>query len=215
MFSSLNEAWDHNPVKEITNKLTSGEFNKSQTDPTEIYKFSSGPASDSSLNLLSEDMSVGQNMQTKYSSCSPVKFKSNAKLKPKPILKAEPRNAIGIEPDTNSIDFSEFETTAMDETTSPVRMIDSKCTYTVRHLDKCPRCADKLNRLIDKKVKEKVNDMFLDFNLNQLRMAHTNHQPPVSESTSSKSDSWKETLIIVVGTIIAILIIFLITKCFK
>jgi hypothetical protein len=198
MFSSINEAWDHNPVKEITNKLTKGSFNKPDTDPTEIYKFSQQATSDSTLNLLSEDMSVGRNMNTRYDSCSPVKFKTKKKIKK----------------DVPSIDFSEFENTSATDV-SPTTPVDSKCSYMVRHMSKCTRCYDKLNKLVDKRVKEKLNDVFLDYNLYQLKNTPPT-QPIVSQpSTDNKSDSWKETLIIVVGAIIAILIIFLITKCFK
>jgi hypothetical protein len=198
MFSSIN-VWDHDPVKEITNKLTSGAFHKPETDPTEIYKFSQNIASESSLNLLSEDMGAGKNIGTRYSSCSPVKFKTKKKIKK----------------DVPSIDFSEFENTSMGETTSPVTPIDSKCSYMVRHMSKCRRCYDKLNKLIDKKVKEKVNDMFLDANLQQLKTFNSNRSIASPPPLDNKSDSWKETMIIVVGAIIAILIIFLITKCFK
>ena len=219
MFSSIPDAWNNNPVKEITNKLMTGGFNKNKLDHTDIYNFKqelSESASESGINLLSEDMSVGQNLQTRFSSYSPVKFKNKPKSKLKSNLKSNSKTV-------PSIDFSEFETSGITDTSMPTRpshMLDSRCSYSVKHLDKCTRCYAQLNKLINKKVKEKVNDIFLDINMSQLRM---NNQPvqsqtqPQSASPTSTglSDSWKETLIIIVGAVIAIFIIFLITKCFK
>jgi len=219
MFSSINEAWNNNPVKEITNKLTAGSFNKTQPDHTNIYNFKSNlsdlsdpsAASDSGINLLSEDMSVGQNMQTSFRSYSPVKFKSKSKSKSMP--KSKSKSILKPAP-ISSVDFSEFETSGPTDTT-PANAFDSRCSYSVKHLDKCARCTAQLNKLINKKVKEKINDIFLDINMTQLKMNNINQPPPQVAPPTTISDSWKETLIIMVGAVIAIFIIFLITKSFN
>lgn len=199
MFSSIPEAWDRNPVSEITNKLKNGSFNK--TNREDIYKFKNTEFSESGISLLSEDMLLGNNIGTKFSSYSPVKFKNKSKINPL------------------SMDFSEFATHSTDDN---IKMGDSKCSFSTTHLAKCNRCAIKLNELIDKKVKEKLNDVFLNFNLNQIQQGlgrqnteHFNTQAqPVSQSTGLP-DAWKETLIIVSGALIAIFLICLITKTLR
>jgi hypothetical protein len=221
MFSSIDEAWDNNPVKEITNKLTNGSFNKDQSNHTNIYKFKqnipdekkSAINSDSGINLLTEDMSIGQNFQTNFSSCSPIsKFKNKTKSS---NSGSGPKNV-------SSVEFSEFETTVNNMSTTdqitPINIAGTDCSFSARHLNKCSKCSTQLNKLINKKVKEKINDIFLDINLNQIKSGHLNQQPqqPLPQLQLSPqtglSDSWKETLIIIAGAVIVIFIIFLMTK---
>ena len=244
MFSSIDEAWDNNPVKEITNKLTNGSFNKDQSNHTDIYKFKknisdekkSAINSDSGINLLTEDMSIGQNFQTNFSSCSPVKFKNKAK--------STRTNSNSRFNNIPSVEFSEFETTigsnnmsTTDKTTgcsgpsgkttgcsgpsgkiTPLNITATDCSFSIRHLNKCNKCSSQLNKLINKKVKEKINDLFLDINLNQIKLGQLNQQPLPQLQLAPQtglSDSWKETLIIIAGAVIVIFIIFLITKSFN
>lgn len=221
MFSSIDEAWDNNPVREITNKLTNGSFNKDhQSNHTNIYKFKKDPPnSDSGINLLSEDMSIGQDFTTNFSSCSPLGksletgfSNSTTKVKNRPKQKS-------INSNISSVEFSEFETTANMSTTEPVHPVGTECSFSIRHLNKCNKCFTQLNKLINKKVKGKINDIFLDINLNQIKLGQLNQQSPPPQlqlaPQTGLSDSWKETLIIIVGAVIALFIIFLITKSFN
>lgn len=224
MFSSIDEAWDNNPVKEITNKLTNGSFNKDQSNHTDIYKFKknisdekkSAINSDSGINLLTEDMSIGQNFQTNFSSCSPVKFKNKAK--------STRTNSNSRFNNVPSVEFSEFETTigsnnmSTTDKITPINITATDCSFSIRHLNKCNKCSSQLNKLINKKVKEKINDLFLDINLNQIKLGQLNQQPLPQLQLAPQtglSDSWKETLIIIAGAVIIIFIIFLITKSFN
>lgn len=224
MFSSIDEAWDNNPVKEITNKLTNGSFNKDQSNHTDIYKFKknisdekkSSINSDSGINLLTEDMSIGQNFQTNFSSCSPVKFKNKAK--------STGTNSNSRFNNVPPVEFSEFETTigsnnmSTTDKITPLNITATDCSFSIRHLNKCNKCSSQLNKLINKKVKEKINDLFLNINLNQIKLGQLNQQPLPQLQLAPQpglSDSWKETLIIIAGAVIVIFIIFLITKSFN
>lgn len=147
MFASLNDAWQHDPVKDMTNKMTNCYMNKcsKSSDPSsdtqsDIYKFTNNnetiDLSDmTTLNLLTD---------------TPKKAHS------KKIL----------------------SNTSDDE--------DKICNLHIKHIKKCQKCYSKIKKIIN--MKEKNNNFI-----------------PIS-------DSWKETLIIICGAVIALFLIFLISK---
>lgn len=215
MFSSITEAWDYNPVNEITNKLTKGSFQEENVR-ADIFDFKQKQKSnhrkcttdlinlsDDSMHLLSENAS-GSGDDSFLSTYSPIKSKPKKKR-------------VGSDkPHIQSVDFSEFESdhSVLDlssDRPTPTDFKDSRCTYSVRHLSKCQKCSKKLNRLINKKVNEKINDILLNDRLNQIKNIRDTPSLPKSD-VSGLSDTWKDTLIIIIGAIIAIFIIYLTTK---
>ena len=194
MFSNITEAWNNDPVKEMTNKLINSDvFNfkeqgnkanqlrcpgmtkcedtdNSRTDNSRMDSLS---LSDNSISLLSEN-----SLNSDYSSFAPVDFTYNRKA--------------------FSSDASEG---------------NPQCSYSIRHLKKCGRCYHRLKKLIDRKIKKKFDDIMLDEKMRQIQSA--NHVPvPAYQPLGSfgLSDAWKETLIIIIGAIIALFIIFLIVR---
>ena len=284
MFSTITEAWNNNPVNEMTNKLNSSKRSAEQETDVDIYNFKTEKLVDksdkhtngilkhmidqqpfrvdpeisesgttSTVNLLSEDVSmIGKSKYMSYPSHRNSKKKKN---------KLRELSGSSGEYSSNplSIDFSEFDDSpiggvrgdlAMMDSASdtinlstmsgtptptsyqnPHKIGDSRCSYSVTHLKKCDRCYNKLNRMINRMVKNRVDNLFIEANMKQLQLAainnHANAQTqspvPIASITPvptglfamPTSDSWKETLIIIIGGIIAMLIIYLIAKCFK
>ena len=168
--------------------------------------------SDTSINLLSENTSTGKDLETEFSMYSPIRLKKNKSIRPAKISKSfgSGSSSLGLQ----SVDFSEFETDTVESSDNNFSIKDSKCSYSVRHLSKCRKCYKQLNKLINKKVKEKINDIILDDKLKQLQHNYI-PSPNQQLGTTGLSDTWKETLIIIVGAVIAIFIIFLTTKSFN
>jgi hypothetical protein len=228
MFSNITEAWSHDPVKEMTNKLSGGAF-QTNTNQSEIFNFKNQSnnvnqkrvnminskdnlsLSDASgLSLLSENTIASNTINSDFKSFAPVNFDkykgnkmSNKKYNSKNIK-------FNISDGSDSEIFSE-----------PLQ--ESRCNYSIRHLKKCDKCYDKLKKLVNTKVNNKFDEIILENKMKQLQNI-TSMQPniiqpqqqsqvPISHSqNNTRNDSWKETLIIVVGAIIAIFIIFLIVR---
>jgi len=158
MFSSLNDAWGHDPIKDMTNKISRcqtkeclKQLDSNQSElQSDIYNFKNNSITasrgdtinltDSSINLATE---------------TPIKKKK--------------------------VDLSFLNSDNYD---------DTECVFNVEHLKNCNKCYSKVKKLIDSKVSNKIKDKKKDF----------------------LSDSWKETLIIICGAIIALFLIFLISK---
>lgn len=191
MFSNISDAWDHDPVKEISNKLSNGSF-KTNTEYNKIFDFKNrNPGnkimkSDDVLSL--SDVNSLKFISDDNSDCSsfaPINFNK--------YLKKFPGKS-------NKNNFNES-------------LENSKCTYGVKHIKKCDKCYDQLKHFINTKVNKKFDELILENKMKQLQnTSHILHQPTPYIQNSTKSDSWKEVLIIVVGAIIAIFIIFLIVK---
>ena len=60
--------------------------------------------------------------------------------------------------------------------------------------------------MVDDKINKKLDDIMLD---NKMKQLEAFSQTPNKKST----DSWKETLIIIIGVIVVIVIIILVIKC--
>ena len=233
MFSNITEAWSYDPVKEITDKLSKGAF-RTNAEQNEIFKFKNLKDSNKndskndsknnskdisnlsdidSLSLLSENTLASNTiMNSDYGSFAPINFNKYQKKshhgKNKIITDDSDSNS-----DSNLNFFSESEH-------------ESRCNYSVKHLKKCDKCYFKLKKLVNSQVHKKVDEIILENKMKQLQetmtLPKTQNSFPSGQTmttqlipytqNNSTSESWKETLIIVIGAIIAIFIIFLVAK---
>ena len=235
MFSNITEAWSHDPVKEITNKLSRGAF-QTNTDQSEIFNFKNqnntinqnkvkikkqdilSLSEDNSLSLLSENTTGINTIDSDFGSFAPVNFDKYDKYSGK--KKYQNKNKHNKNYTDNHASRNNFSiNTDTDLSSDPVQY--SRCNYSVKHLKNCDRCYDKLKKLVNTKVNEKFDEMILDTKMKQLQNATipqtqlVHQQPHVvlpQNIQNTSNNSWKETLIIVIGAIIAIFIIFLIVK---
>ncbi|XWV26415.1 hypothetical protein QJ857_gp0654 [Tupanvirus soda lake] len=224
MFSNITEAWNFDPVKEMTDKLSKGAF-RANTDQSEIFNFKSQSnninqtkvnnaktndiislSDGNSLSLLSENTTGINTLDSDFGSFAPVNFDKYSNKKKQNKNKYSKRyDSISSDSDLSSTDSLE----------------ESRCNYSVKHLKKCDRCYDRLKKLVNTKVNRKFDEIILDTKMKQLQnvtapqfpiLQQPQSQPYIQNTPNSNSDSWKETLIIVIGAIIAIFIIFLIVK---
>lgn len=218
MFSNIAEAWKYDPVKEMSTKLSKGAFSK-QNEHSNIFNFKDRKnkdivsLSDDSLSLISENTIGSDNFRTQrknplkgvyndieYGPFAPANLDKYPEKSKKPYRKSKHPSITSLS-NINSTESDLFD--SVDE---------SKCSYSVKHLNKCDRCYYKLKRMIDNKVNKKFDDMVLTNKMQQLQTNNVVTPVQPTQNNSGMSDSWKETLIIVIGAIIAIFIIFLIVK---
>jgi len=162
MFSSLNEAWEHDPVKDMTNKLnqcTIQKCTKQMDDQSDIYRFS-----DNSPRRELNPQGINRKSLADPSKKSKRKFFDESLH-----LSDESLNIISEKPrKKRKSDLSFLNSDHLTE--------DSECAINIDHLKKCAHCYSKIKKLIDEKASKK----------------------------NIISDSWKETLIIISGAIIAL-----------
>jgi hypothetical protein len=216
MFSNINDAWDRDPVKEMTNKLSNGAF-KTQTDRAEIFNFKDGS------NKIN-NARIGNKCESDNSifSQSSLDLFSNSNLSPK-----KNKSHIGssleytLDSDYSSyapVNFKKkpyYSKSLIDSDLFSESITDSKCMYSVKHLKKCDGCYSKLKKMINQKVNKKFDEMMLDMKMKQIQtgMQIPNQIQSVPQYQSNPfSDSWKETLIIMIGALIALFMIFLIVR---
>jgi len=215
MFSSIADAWNNNPVTEMSQKLSKGSF-KQSTD-NHMYKLSEDSLSfsDAPLSLGTDDIGMSRDRSTLMSISPTPEAQTLRRLLDDDIL------TIDMGEFANSLESSD----GVNLTTTPIQkngsIGDSRCSFSVKHLSKCDRCYRRLNRLINKKVKEKVNEYFVEANMKKLATINTQLNQsnalryPEADRSPLLSESLKETLIIVFGGVIALVIIYLIVKCLK
>ncbi len=200
MFSNITDAWNHDPVKEMTDKLSRGAFrnsshddehpstNDSRRNTRDVIK--TNLSEDNSLSLLSDN--TLNFTDSDFGSFTPINFNK------KQTKNRRPKH---YDSDTNS-----SQTTNSSD--------DSDCSYSVKHLKKCTQCNDKIKKIISTKVNKKFDEMILDNKIKQLQSAVGSqiqtYQPLVSSNTNN--ESWKQLLIIVVAAVIIIFVIFLMAK---
>jgi hypothetical protein len=220
MFSSINEAWGQDPVKDMTRRLKSGEFTR-PPEQAQIYKMNKNLSNSKNqdlstdgdiLSLSDQSLRLGSDSDSEdiYGSISFGGFKNSGKnLSRKPQRKIQGRKK-------HQVKFLQSDTSSPDDfSDSDDYSEPNECAYSIKHLNKCGHCYRKLIKIIDKKVKQKCDSALLDAKLRQIQ--NQSVQNPSSspvQSSISNNDSLKETLIIVIGAVIAIFIIFLITKSF-
>lgn len=232
MFSNITEAWSHDPVKEMTEKLSKGTF-QTNIPHSEIFNFKNQSNLDNqnktsslvkpnelslsegnSLSVVSENtpissLSLLNTNESDFGSYAPVNFDKYSTKKKYHIKKNKYDDSDESESDLSSESLQ-----------------NSRCSYSVKHLKKCDRCYNKLKKIVNTKVNKKFDEIILETKMKQLQNATLpqtqiiqpfqplqNHLPQQPQNiTTNGSESWKETLIIVIGAIIAIFIIFLIVK---
>jgi len=238
MFSNINEAWGNDPVKEMTNKLSKGEF-LTQPEMANVFNFknhnnhlnngqvggidlTSPLASTTATDALKNTgKNTGKNTHSDNSGLLSI---SNMSSDFSPYAKVDfkkghghRRRRRGHESDM-SVD-SESDLYQSDSsfdsmpTTGSDTFPDSRCSYNARHLKKCKRCYVKLNKLIQREFHKRMDEMILKMKMSQLNQSigtpsPISYQPP----QPLLSDTWKETLIIMVGAVIAIFIVFLMIR---
>jgi hypothetical protein len=213
MFSNIHEAWNKDPVKEMTDRLSRGEF-KSEPDIVNAFKFK-----DHNNNLNSQ--SCGGNKSPATSVKDSIKSISlHDSLKLESSLSNDSRDPM-LSLSTYSAPESlyapvNFKKKHMDydlltSETDGLSMTDSKCSYSIKHLRKCGRCYRSLIKLVEKKIKKRIDDAVIDMKFKQLQSQHLTAAPQPAPTTVV-SDSWKETLIIVFGAVITMFLIFLIVR---
>lgn len=245
MYSSITEAWSHDPVKEMTDKLSNGSFilnseengdynskknmqnmqnmrnNRNQEKMLlDKYNNSLNISDINSISLMSDNMLVPARNSIDYGPFAPAKFDKFSK---KNNYNRRPNYNINIDSDTeNSVSDYFYDKSS--------RHSHHKCNYSVRHLKNCDRCYEKLKQLINDKVDKRFDEMMLDYKLKQIQNVssnqilqtshHTQPQQAVQpiqpfqpfQQIQTNTNSWKETLIIVIGVLIALFIMFLIIK---
>lgn len=82
----------------------------------------------------------------------------------------------------------------------------SICEYGSKHLKSCQKCRQKIKKMINKKLQKRRQQIELDHRIKQL-------SDPIIMNNSESKDCWKNTLIIIIGIIIALIVIFLIIRC--
>ena len=240
MFSNITDAWTHDPVREISDKLSKGAF-RDNTEQSKIFNFKNQPKEKTnpkdtlslsdvnSISLLSEN--IVSNNHAYYSESdfksnfAPVNFdkysrkkhqqkRPNRNLVSSESVERGDRLSLGSIIPTGSRGDRVWNSDLVSESCT-----DSRCNYSSKHLKRCDRCHSKLKKMINTKVNEKFDEMILESKLKQLQnanLAPTVIQQPASlrdqPQNNTSSDSWKETLILIIGAIIAIFIIFLLVK---
>lgn len=181
-YSNINEAWKHDPVKEITNKLSNESF---QNNPhAEIFNLKTGKknidTSDiASLSILSDDTNFED---------SDISYE---------LAQSKKRRLFDSSKTTNRY--------------NKIPLLNTDCNDSIKHLQKCNWCHDKLIKLINSNINKKFNELVLENKLKQLEQ-FTNE---TKSNTQTSSACWKDTLIIVAGIVISLIVILLIVKSFN
>jgi hypothetical protein len=209
MFSNIHEAWNKDPVKEMTDRLNRGEF-KSEPDLVNAFKFK-----DHNNNINSQSCGGSKSPPVRDSGKS-ISLQDSLKLESSdPMLSLSTYSApeslyapVNFKKKHMDYDLLTSETDRMSLDT--MSMTDSKCSYSIKHLRKCGRCYRSLIKLVEKKIKKRIDDAVIDMKFKQLQSQHL--AAPQPAPTTIVSDSWKETLIIVFGAVITMFLIFLIVR---
>jgi hypothetical protein len=170
---------------------------------------------------------------------SPYAQVSGNKDVPKSALKK--KTSVSLSDSSMSM-FSDTNTSDTMDTLSDFEISDDKpneCKKTISHIKKCSKCNHKLKKLINRRVKNKCDDIIFEYHkkfnyhpqVNPMNPSPMIPQmgtpPPISsyfpsnntQSTShplkDSSNSLKETALLVVGGIIALIIIYFIARMFK
>ncbi|AGF85386.1 hypothetical protein QJ854_gp396 [Moumouvirus goulette] len=213
MFSNMTdvtEAWERDPVKEMTKKINNGNFDANRDKNKTIYKFKNDSKDLNSLSL-SDNYSL--------SSRNSLSFKNSPKISlDSDISSVLPSNFSkhGARLKNNILNLSEIINSDSSFTENG---FDTKCEHSIKHIKKCNKCYDQLKKIVDNKVSKKMDEIILDNKLKQIQAFTPNltqqnnpQNNPQNNHSIINTDSWKETLVIVVGVIIALFIIFLIIK---
>jgi len=245
-FSNINEVWGKNllnQTKAPDNNVLNGYVSQAQTErpnikPGNIIKTPiSQPQSQqygSRGNQISfSETSIGgpdletENYDPHFSPYMELPRESTSN--PKSVLK---KKNVSLSDSSMSI-FSDTNTSDTMDTLSDFDVSDDKpneCKKTISHVKKCVKCNHKLKKLINKRVKNKCDDVIFEYHKKFNYNSQPNVQPPASfapmnppviqqpfptNPPKDTSESLKETALLVVGGIIALIIIYFIARVFK
>jgi hypothetical protein len=227
MFSDITEAWTHDPVKEMTDKLSKKDMFQTNNFATqdagsEIFDYrkyvnnATNSPGNNSLSIVSENVIETNTSETDSSYFVPINFdkridkKYQYDKKRGPGPSGENLRSYSLAREHNSRSAPKRR----HESPSDESSVDSGCDYSVRHLKKCDHCYGKLKKMVSSKVDKKFDELMLDTKMKQLHSMSLSPQIVQYPDTprNKNSDSWKEILIIVVGIIIVIFFVFLIVK---
>lgn len=218
MFSNIHEAWNKDPVKEMTSRLNSGEF-KNEDDFTNVFKFK-----DHNNNINTQNsFATHKPTQIGDTDINTVSLKlSDLNVPSKKNLGLSSDNALSLSTYTGpsarksskmtNYDFLNSDEHSVFDSVSQSPYFDTKCSYSIKHLKKCGKCYRALLKVIEKKIKKRIDDVVIDLKFKQIQSQHLNATTQPSNTNFNMTDSWKETLIIVLGAIITMFLIFLIVR---
>ncbi|QGR53897.1 hypothetical protein [Moumouvirus maliensis] len=216
MFSNMTditEAWERDPVKGMTKKISDGIFNADRDKNKTIYKFKNDSKDFNSLSL-SDNYSLSSKNSLSLKNSPKISLDSDIST----VLPSNFKKRGGIK--NNILNLSEIINSDSSFTENG---FNTKCEHSIKHIKKCNKCYDQLKKIVDNKVMKKMDEIILDNKLKQIQaftpnLTQQNTQQNISQnipqnnSSIINKDSWKETLVIVIGVIIALFIIFLIIK---
>src|SRR5579872_2672385 len=141
MFSNIHEAWNKDPVKEMTDRLNRGEF-KNEPDFANAFKFKDH---NNNMNNLSCGGNRSPSTPTKDSVKS-ISLQDSLKLESSdPMLSLSTYSApeslyapVNFKKKHMDYDLLTSETDGM--SLDGLSITDSKCSYSIKHLRKCGRC---------------------------------------------------------------------------
>lgn len=224
MFATISEAWNKDPVKEITEKLNDGMFKS--TFPQEIYDLDK---TENSLSIVTENLQstptfnftknnskkkfIGKKNSNKNSHKKKNNKKKNYQYKEESEITDSDNwgsEKYSIKKEIDDI-ISECESESCHNT--------KKCNYTSKHLRKCDKCYNELKNIINKKISKKIDTIILDSKMKQLNnISNTSitsipTTPNIIPSQISVNNSlFRQTVIIIACLIIVIAIIFIVVK---
>lgn len=172
MFANISEAWDNDPVKEISNKISRTKCDeKHHNASTELVESIDPNDTIESIQLSS---TLEYPTFNRYIDGTKGKqFRSNIYN----TLNNSTRDGFD-----SHFEQHEFSTYPSESDEYPG--FDS-CNYSLAHIKKCDRCYLNLKRLIQTKVNEKVDSIILDNKLRQLQqmnyMQQSNRSPGIEK----------------------------------
>lgn len=193
MFSGINEAWNNDPVKDITKRLSNGSFSRpsDMADALTVKKnrnnindgrINNNQQKESYQNItLSDDDEITDASISLYSTC-----------------------------DTDT--YTPFASVDIGKSGRKLLKKNSSCNFNHRHLKKCSECRTQLKRMINSNIEKRMKDILLEIKLKDLHMQTNKNSADNDKPHYFFNDNWKEVAILVMGSIIALLIVYLIVR---
>jgi len=242
MYSNISEAWGHDPVREITTKL-SKKINQSNNNmnnflpeeggwSNQINGMMTGPGFNNVNDVSDISDARSLSLASEYTIGTETEPTNRKKDMNKRLKSLKPFDARADTYAPVHFDkymgkkrcFDRFEDSDSEYTFIENEQNKSKCRYSIKHLENCDRCYNRLKDLIASKVNKKIDQVILDNKLKQIQnisltpnthYAHDSYLHSHSHSHPNQvpnNGTWKETTIIVIGIIIALFIIYLIIR---
>ncbi|MEM0354141.1 MAG: hypothetical protein QXW79_01030 [Thermoplasmata archaeon] len=184
MFSSIKEAWDHDPVKEISSKLSKGIF-QNRDRYSEIFNLE---------NKNSKEF--GSRISDTSENRSPIHSDFSLSLSDVDEKYASVNLSSRLSSDNFLLGGKNGQ------------FNDAFCTYVARHLKLCENCNNRLRKMISDKLRRKKDEIMLENLVKQLQEVTRIHFVK-----GRKWELWRDMVMVVGGFIFIVLILLLIFKC--